>query len=498
MTSLHKLVYGITPWNLAHLTESKRKPSALLRMLSEAIIDDLIAKYPHLEQVLLQAKIDIDPKYQRWFAKTYDKFASGEDIDTELYQELVKEISLFKKLSDQKKIKGQDSDIEKYKSPEDLKNIVTQASETKSNSEKSKDEVDYLLRDNRFIVASPRTHAASCKLGSNTPWCVSTPSNDSYWEDYTRQYEIHFVMVIDKQPISPEYAKVAIAVSERSGNVEIYDADDERIEVYDIRQAWGDRFEEIWELITGSKYNVQGPKLVETSLEQLNQQIVDEGQLYFENLKFSEQSLTDIANSEDVYGTISIPRINDSSFKNCTFGKSSKVNINTSTFVLCSFHDVSRDDFAVKNSRIQNSSLISADLEKFGGSKLTSVTIAKCTTSEDMVHNLQELDDCVVSSCNLGAVQITNNQKIEKTLIQNTRFGMLWLSNGTFEDTQFKNCTFDDIQFDATVFKNCEFKNCSFVVNFGSEYPQATFAQHLEKIFIDGTEIPAELRAYIA
>jgi hypothetical protein len=48
---------------------------------------------------------------------------------------------------------------------------------------KSSDRVK-IYDDGKILAVAPLTHTASCKYGSNTPWCVSVPSNDEHYKEY--------------------------------------------------------------------------------------------------------------------------------------------------------------------------------------------------------------------------------------------------------------------------------------------------------------------------
>ena len=49
---------------------------------------------------------------------------------------------------------------------------------------KSSDRVK-LYEDDKLLVVVPLTHQASCKYGSNTPWCVAVVGNTEHYSDYT-------------------------------------------------------------------------------------------------------------------------------------------------------------------------------------------------------------------------------------------------------------------------------------------------------------------------
>lgn len=243
-------------WDLSRLLEY-RAPRSLRGLVMEALVDTLADKHPEHAEVIRKVNEEIPRKFLQWFTKRY--------IDNPAEQQakrLVNVINGFDRLKNQNKIKGSDSDINRYKTVEDLEDIVKKASETMSRKEKKDSEVDILYRDKNMLVASPKTHAASCKLGANTPWCISTPSNDEYWKDYTRK-GIHFVIVHLKNKSHPDN-RFGIAVKDTPyeyadwDDTEIYDGNDTQVGYSDFENIIDDEeaFNKLESIILGSKYNV--------------------------------------------------------------------------------------------------------------------------------------------------------------------------------------------------------------------------------------------------
>jgi len=113
--------------------------------------------------------------------KAVDKFVKlGEDE-----QEVSNIVNTFNDLINSKKIKA--VDIFSIKSFDELKNIVGNASKTKSRSEKQKilrdNETEFIFENGLVLVVSPKTHKASCKYGSQTKWCT-TYHDSKYWDEY--------------------------------------------------------------------------------------------------------------------------------------------------------------------------------------------------------------------------------------------------------------------------------------------------------------------------
>ena len=492
--SLSKLIYGVNPWNLSSLRTESTSSRSLLRMLSEAIIDDLLVKYPQHEQVLLQAKIDIDPKYHRWFAKTFDKFAD-ESNQEDLYRTLVRLLKDFKTLTDQKRIKGSDSDIEKYKTIEDLQSAVEQTSQTKSKTQQSKDEIDILLRDSRFLVASPKTHAASCKLGSGTPWCISTPSNDSYWNDYTEQYELHFVMIHDKAPQAEPNGdflqKVAVAYSERTGKFEIYDRQDRPRDVEDLQKSWGERFEEIWSLVTGSKYNVQLEAKTELTVTEIKNLMGTEDQYDFSNIKVFGGDMSVLNELPDDSGyVLEQPEFNKSEFDSCRFVDSNTIlTVANSKLNRCEVRNVESSYF-VKTNFIQ-SNIDSSNFDRFSDCTFEKSRLTNLVKSADITTQFPIFNKCSVFGCNLGSLNMSTEQNVQETTFQECSFDA-WFLDGKFDRCKFVHCTFDEFWLADTKFDQCEFFECTFVPTINESNSKEELLANLQKNFFM-TQIPLEL-----
>lgn len=92
-----------------------------------------------------------------------------------------------------------------------------------------------IYEDDKWLVVSPLTHAASCSYGAHSNWCVST-SNSSYFSNYTS--EAILVFFLDKKGHNPKKKsaniyKFAVNIRYDSpglGNWEWYTMEDARID----------------------------------------------------------------------------------------------------------------------------------------------------------------------------------------------------------------------------------------------------------------------------
>ena len=153
--------------------------------------------------------------------KAVDKFVKlGEDE-----QEVSNIVNTFNDLINSKKIKA--VDIFSIKSFDELKNIVGNASKTKSRSEKQKilrdKETEFIFENDLVLVVSPKTHQASCKYGSQTRWCT-TYHDSNYWDQYY-QKGIKMYYIIPKDGSD----KTAFAVYPNE-KMEAFNAEDDSLD----------------------------------------------------------------------------------------------------------------------------------------------------------------------------------------------------------------------------------------------------------------------------
>ena len=82
------------------------------------------------------------------------------------------------------------------------------------------------------LVVRPMTHRASCKYGHGTPWCVSVPSNERWFDTYTKKGLLYMVILYkhDKESGQKyEYYKLAMYKKATTKNETWYDIKDKRV-----------------------------------------------------------------------------------------------------------------------------------------------------------------------------------------------------------------------------------------------------------------------------
>ena len=186
----------------------------ILNLMEEYLLEDIAAvreHYPSIDDETFDKLIRLDPTfkenvdrvgtYGKWLLDLYKK---TNKIPDESIKEL---LTTFNKTKNHLPIDKRD--INKYKSIEDLKNMLdntkielSQNQIAKQNrKEKHKanlvEDADYLGRFGNYEVYIPKTYAASCKLGSGTTWCTASTSSQNYFDSYTRQGNLYILINVN-------------------------------------------------------------------------------------------------------------------------------------------------------------------------------------------------------------------------------------------------------------------------------------------------------------
>ena len=165
------------------------------------------------------------------FAKeTKQKFlkqgASQEDVDAYLTK--------FQELRDKGILKGSQRDIGQYKTFNQLKATVDQASKVVTKTQRKKQAKvqgsEVVYDDANVTVYHVTTQDAACFYGSDTKWCISATKGKNYFKDY-KDRGVDFYFIISKnRPKSDPLHKVAVAVYPEGEEVEVYNAEDNLVQ----------------------------------------------------------------------------------------------------------------------------------------------------------------------------------------------------------------------------------------------------------------------------
>ena len=182
----------------------------LFNVLTEGRLEDVKVKYPGHE-----ASIDNlskhDPsgnnKYLAWMAKSVlDQGSSPKHV--------IDAINYFHT----NVVRFEKKDINQYKTLQELLNAVEVAKAKVSKKEVKEQGVEKIYDDENVTVVHPKTHAASCKYGANTKWCVTMKNNPDYFRSYSSQGPLFFFMDKRRLPNEPgaprqRYWKIAAHVN---------------------------------------------------------------------------------------------------------------------------------------------------------------------------------------------------------------------------------------------------------------------------------------------
>ena len=182
----------------------------LFNVLTEGRLEDVKVKYPGHE-----AGIDNLPKhdpsgnnkYLAWMAKSVlDQGSSPKHV--------IDAINYFHT----NVVRFEKKDINQYKTLQELLNAVEVAKAKVSKKEVKEQGVEKIYDDENVTVVHPKTHAASCKYGANTKWCVTMKNNPDYFRSYSSQGPLFFFMDKRRLPNEPgaprqRYWKIAAHVN---------------------------------------------------------------------------------------------------------------------------------------------------------------------------------------------------------------------------------------------------------------------------------------------
>jgi hypothetical protein len=154
---------------------------------------------------ILQSDNTPTKKFVGWIGRQYLK--TKEPNAPFDWDQLRNAVTEFIAMVNSGSIAGEDSNIEKYPTYEDLQKKVTQANQqVKANPSRSQSEgeVEVYLDNNDALVVAPLNHSAARKLGlsefahrtgkdgkKDCAWCI-TYKNDDHWKDYFENQLITF------------------------------------------------------------------------------------------------------------------------------------------------------------------------------------------------------------------------------------------------------------------------------------------------------------------
>ena len=191
-----------------------------INQLFEGKVDDLIKKYPNVNQDIIKKFSTKDPSgtnaYLEWMIKQHLNRHNDADI--------VGTVEVFHK----RKQALSEKDIYKYKDLKDLENTLKD-SELKSKSFKAKEarSASAVYQDDRFQLFVPMNHQESRHLAQGAKWCISM-NESNYWNSYFYDNNVTFFFLRNlSEELGKPNSMIAFARL-ADGRMDVYDFDDKQ------------------------------------------------------------------------------------------------------------------------------------------------------------------------------------------------------------------------------------------------------------------------------
>ncbi len=279
-------------------------------VLSEGRKEDAMKKYGASKELVDQLSSN-DPsgnnKYLDWMTKQVTSNSGDQEMIADNVIAVVKRFhkqagrlttDMANEANVNSKAKKNPKDINTYNDTNELLTIVRVA-EKKATDKQIKKEAEKIYEDNDVLVIVPITTRASCKYGSGSKWCITSPGN-THFESYSKNAVFYFIT--DKtttQRENPTHYKYALQYS-HNGEKTWWDAEDRShrntptfmtsnsgkkamkvIDAYQVTAAGEKLKREIQRFImnpTSRKYSDYGSHLTpEQKTEVIEKIIMDEG-----------------------------------------------------------------------------------------------------------------------------------------------------------------------------------------------------------------------------
>lgn len=274
-----------------------------LRMfINETIMESVLsvakAQFPKVADELDSFK-DLPSKYYIWIAKQLSKEENKESIRDAVvkFDDLLKRNLIPQNLS---------KDIGTYKTLGDLElalDTINKTSKTQQKKEQKSSGVKILYSSNTFLLVQPLTPEASCLYGKHTKWCISGNNATEHFTDYTEK-NTRFFFIIRKQTQNNVHDKIAVAILEYTGNlnIEIYNAADKHMtpeELTEFLEKEGQtEIRQILNSLTGNSFvtDVERVESLRAKIEEYTNQLI--GLETFKQFRLQIRSILDTEESD--------------------------------------------------------------------------------------------------------------------------------------------------------------------------------------------------------
>ena len=192
----------------------------LERINESILLEDIEAvrkNYPSIPDDVFNKILTLDPtyrqgsnsvgKYTKWMLNIYKK------KPFELRDHIIDILRLF----EYRKASLQNKDIGQFKSIEDLEKTLENTPDPELSARQQErrrkkhihatdigEEAELVYSDDHYEVYIPRTHDASCKLGSGTDWCTAK-YDPYYFKHYSEQGPLYIILSLDDEKEKYQY-----------------------------------------------------------------------------------------------------------------------------------------------------------------------------------------------------------------------------------------------------------------------------------------------------
>jgi len=204
--------------------------------LIEGRLADIKKQYPELSSYIEKMSKG-DPskknKYLAWMAKQLNATPGRTERElNDVTERLIKLVASFHKNSQRMKKK----DINQYKSFSELYReleTVLGKDTQKVKREKEKTQAmkgsSLVYEDEDFFIVRPETKESSCYYGRNTKWCISATENENYFNRYTNEGKVFYMLRNEHISENSDDKKIALVYSVSGQLEEVYDTSDSEV-----------------------------------------------------------------------------------------------------------------------------------------------------------------------------------------------------------------------------------------------------------------------------
>ena len=204
--------------------ESERKLNSLFQPLS---IYDMLIDEPFIQQTNYKY---LEPLIQQYYFynETYARQGKElEELEPNKVNTSIRDVSDMRQFVAEIVPKVQFFDTNKDKYPKkdlreyigdwferdflDFTNDLIKKSSVKNEEKKARKEVEKIYDSDTVLIVKPKTHTASCYYGAGTKWCTTMKNNTSYFDNYTKNANLYYI-IVKKKNVSDRFYKIALNI----------------------------------------------------------------------------------------------------------------------------------------------------------------------------------------------------------------------------------------------------------------------------------------------